>query len=71
MKSSTAEPAFTRRMILLGIFSFDTISSRVWAPKTLFLSLSFARNGRLLLWFYCTRKLWIRCPPYSGSDSEP
>jgi hypothetical protein len=35
MKSSTALPALTRRMIRRGVFSFEHSSSTEWAPMML------------------------------------
>lgn len=53
MKSSTACPALTSRMILLGFFSLDTMSSRDSAPITLEPFASFCRKS----WTFDTVRL--------------
>lgn len=48
MKSSTALPAFTSKIMRRGFFSVETISCRLWAPITLVPLASLARKSSTL-----------------------
>lgn len=60
MKSSTAWPALTRRIMRRGVFSFDTMSSRDSAPITLVPLASFCKKSCTLDTVLLKAQTWTR-----------